>query len=131
MAQSICVVLNTAEREQLAAIVADRNRARKHVDRARIVLASADRHSAQWVAQSICVSRPTVWRWQQRFAEAGIDGLLRDKTRKPGKAPMAAETTARVVALTPAFSGAGSARNRRTRRPTGLAGRWPRRSASR
>ena len=61
MAQSICVVLNTAEREQLAAIVADRNRARKHVDRAYIVLASADRHSAQWVAQNIGVSRPTVW----------------------------------------------------------------------
>jgi hypothetical protein len=48
MAQSICMVLNTVEHEQLAAIVADRNCARKHVDRARIVLASADRHSAQW-----------------------------------------------------------------------------------
>ena len=39
-------------------------------------------------------------RWQQRFAEAGVDGLLRDKTRKPGKAPIPAETTARVVGLT-------------------------------
>ena len=65
-----------------------------------IVLASADRHAAQQVAQSIGVSRPTVWRWQQRFAESGVEGLLRDKTRKPGKAPLAAETTARVVALT-------------------------------
>ena len=84
----------------MAAIVTDRNRPRKHVERARIVLASADRGSAQRVAQSIGVSRPTVWRWQQRFAEAGVEGLLRDKTRKPGKAPIAAETTARVVALT-------------------------------
>ncbi len=100
MAQGICVVLNTAERAQLAAIVADRNRPRKHIERARIVLASADRQSAQWVAQSTGVSRPTVWRWQQRFAESGVEGLLRDKTRKPGKAPIAAETTARVVALT-------------------------------
>jgi transposase len=100
MAQSVCVVVNTIEREQLSAIVADRNRPRKHVERARIVLASADRGSAQRVAQNIGVSRPTVWRWQQRFAEAGIDGLLRDKTRKPGKAPIAAETTARVVSLT-------------------------------
>jgi transposase len=41
-----------------------------------------------------------VWRWQQRFAESGIEGLLRDKTRKPGKPPIAAETAARVVALT-------------------------------
>ena len=51
----------------------------------------------------IGVSRPTVWRWQQRFAESGVEGLLRDKTRKPGKAPIAAETTARVVALAPRF----------------------------
>ena len=27
-----------------------------------------------------------MWRWQQRLAESGIEGLLRDKTRKPGKA---------------------------------------------
>jgi hypothetical protein len=40
-----------------------------------------------------------VWRWQQRFAEAGVDGLLRDKTRKPGKAPLSAETVAKVLAL--------------------------------
>src|ERR1700730_7504860 len=100
MAPQVCVVLSAAEREQLVTIAADRNRPRKHVERARIVLASADRHSAQRVAQRIGVSRPTVWRWQQRFAESGVDGLLRDKTRKPRKAPIAGEITARVVALT-------------------------------
>src|SRR5262249_13282666 len=99
MAQQVCVVLSAAEREQLAAIAADRNRPRKHIERAQIVLASADRHPVQQVAQIIGVSRSTVWRWQQRFAESGIDGLLRDKTRKPGKAPIAAETAARVVAM--------------------------------
>ena len=104
MAQHVCVVLSTAECEQLAAIAGDRNRPRKHVERARIVLASPDRHAAQRVAQRIGVSRPTVWRWQQRFAESGVDGLLRDKTRKPGKPPIAAETTARGMALTPAFA---------------------------
>jgi len=102
MGQQVSVVLSAAEREQLAMIAADRNRPRKHVERARIVLASADRHAAQRVAQRIGVSRPTVWRWQQRFAESGVDGLLRDKTRKPGKPPIAAETTARGMALTPA-----------------------------
>ena len=100
MAQQVCVVLSAADRGQLAAIAADRNRPRKHVERARIVLASADRQSAQRVAQTIGVSRPTVWRWQQRFAEIGVEGLLRDKTRKPGKTSIAAEATVRVVALT-------------------------------
>ena len=99
MAQRVCVIVSAAEREELAAIAADRNRPRKHIERAQIVLASADRQATQQVAQSIGVSRPTVWRWQQRFAESGVDGLLRDKTRKPGKAPIAAETAAQVVAL--------------------------------
>src|SRR5260370_9007241 len=58
MAQQVCVVLSTAEREQLAAIAADPNRPRKHIERARAVLASADRDAAQRVAQSIGVSRP-------------------------------------------------------------------------
>ena len=44
MAQQVCVVLSAAEREQLAAISAERNRPRKHVERAQIVLALADRH---------------------------------------------------------------------------------------
>jgi transposase len=100
MAQQVCVVLSAVEREQLAAIAADRNRSRKHVERARIVLASADREPAQRIAHSVSVSRPTVWRWQQRFAEMGVEGLLRDKTRKPGKAPIAAAQAAELVALT-------------------------------
>ena len=84
----------------MAAIAADRNQPRKHVERARILLASAERHLAQQVSQSIGVSRPTVWRWQQRFAESGVDGLLCDKTRKPSKTPIAAEIAAQVAALT-------------------------------
>jgi hypothetical protein len=65
-----------AEREQLAAIPADRNRPQP-VERARIVLAWADRRSAQQLAQNIGV-RPTVWRWQQRFGESRVEGLLCD-----------------------------------------------------
>ena len=88
MAQTVCVIVSAVDRELLEAIVVDRNQRQKYVERARIVLASADRGAAQRVAQSIGVSRPTVWRWQQRFAESGVDGLLRDKTRKPGKPPI-------------------------------------------
>jgi hypothetical protein len=29
-----------------------------------------------------------VWRWQQHFVLEGVDGLLRDKTRRPGKPPL-------------------------------------------
>jgi transposase len=84
----------------LDAITADRNRQRKHGERARVVLASMDGGPVQRIAGQLGISRPMVWRWQQRFAEEGTDGLLRDRTRKPGKAPLAAETVAAVVALT-------------------------------
>ena len=100
MAQTVCVVLNAADRSRLEAIASDRNRRRKYVDRARVVLASVGGQPAQQVAREAEVSRPMVWRWQQRFAEAGPNGLLRDKTRKPGKPPIPTETVARVVALT-------------------------------
>jgi len=62
MAQQVCVVLSAAEREQLAAIAADRNRPRKHIERARTVLASADRRPVRQVARSIGVS-PTSACW--------------------------------------------------------------------
>jgi transposase len=100
MAQTVCVIVSASDRKQLEAIAADRNRHRKHVERARVVLASAQGGSVQQIAEQVGVSRPMVWRWQQRFAEQGVDGLLRDKTRKPGKSPIAADTVARVVALT-------------------------------
>jgi transposase len=85
---------------RLEAIASDRNQPRKHVERARVVLSSANGRPVQQVATEVDVSRPMVWRWQQRFAEDGPEGLLRDKTRRPGKPPIPAETVARVVALT-------------------------------
>jgi transposase len=100
MAQTVCVILSSPDRQTLEAVVADRNLPKKHVERAQVVLASATRKPVQRVASSLGVSRPMVWRWQQRFAEEGTDGLRRDKTRKPGKAPIDADTVARVVALT-------------------------------
>ncbi len=100
MAQTVCVIVSASDRKRLEAVATDRNRQRKHVERARVVLASARGKPVQQVATQVGVSRPMVWRWQQRFAEVGVDGLLRDKTRKPGKPPIPAETVARVVGLT-------------------------------
>lgn len=100
MAQTVCVILRADDRERLAAIVGDRRRPLKHVQRARIVLLSAERLPVLQVARRVGVSRPAVWRWQQRYGEEGIDGLLRDKTRPPGKRPLSPATIAKVLALT-------------------------------
>jgi transposase len=100
MAQIVCPLVSAEDRARLEAIVADRNRTQKHVARARIILGSADRLRVAEVARRAAVGRPAVWRWQRRFAEAGVEGLLRDASRKPGKAPLGDQTVHRVVALT-------------------------------
>ena len=41
-----------------------------------------------------------MWRWQARYAEEGVEGLLRDKTRPPGKARLTTATVAKVLAPT-------------------------------
>ena len=100
MAQIVCPLVSAEDRARLEAIVADRNRAQKHATRARIVLHSAARLSVAEVARRAGVGRPAVWRWQERFVAAGVDGLLRDASRKPGKAPLGDATARRVVVLT-------------------------------
>jgi len=99
MAQTVNPVVSPADRERLVTVVEDRNRPQKHVQRARIILLSAERSSVLEVAARSGASRPSVWRWQQRFAEEGVEGLLRDKTRKPGKVPLTPATIAKVLAL--------------------------------
>jgi len=100
MAQEVCVTVSTADRTCLAAIIDDRNRPLKHIQRAQIILFSADRLPVLQVAHRAGVSRPAVWRWQKRYAEAGVEGLLRDKTRPPGRKPVPTATVAQVLALT-------------------------------
>ena len=100
MAQTVCPIVCAEDRLRLAAIVGDRSKPLKHVFRARIILLSAERLPVLEIAKQAGVSRPAVWRWQQRYGEEGIDGLLRDKTRPPGKAPHPPSTIAAVLALT-------------------------------
>jgi transposase len=100
MAQTVCPLVSAEDRARLGAIAADRNRPQKHAARARIILASAERLDVAEVARRAGISRPAVWRWQQRFAAAGVDGLLRDQTRKPGKPRTAEASVRQVVALT-------------------------------
>jgi transposase len=100
MAQTVNVIVCPEDRERLLAIIGDRNRPFKQIQRAKIVLFSAERLPVLEVARRAGASRPAVWRWQRRYGEQGVDGLLRDKTRKPGRAPLSAKVVAKVLELT-------------------------------
>ena len=100
MRSGISISVSAADRRRLEAIVADRNTAQKHVWRARIILLSADGLGTNAVMAATGKSKTTVWRWQERFMEAGVGGLLQDKTRPPGKAPIDAARVEEVVRRT-------------------------------
>src|ERR671919_487579 len=100
MRKGIEIEVTAADRARLEAIVADRNSPQKHVWRARIILATADRCGTAEVMRRAGVSKPCVWRWQERFMAAGVDGLLHDKTRPSRIAPLPKAAVEAVVTRT-------------------------------
>jgi transposase len=101
MRKGISIEVGAADRARLEAIVADRNSPQKHVWRAKIILGTADGLGTGEIVRRTGKSKPSVWRWQARFAAEGMPGLLRDKTRPPRIPPLAQATIDRVVELTP------------------------------
>ena len=87
------------QRGRLEAIANDGNSKVKHARRARIVLLTADGLGTMAVMAGTGSAKATVWRWQERFMREGVDGLLRDKTRPPGKPRTSEEKVREVVEL--------------------------------
>ncbi len=100
MREGISITVSAADRCRLEAVVADRNSAQKHVWRARIILLSEAGLGTMAIMRETGKSKTCVWRWQERFMEEGVDGLLRDKTRPSRIAPLPQAKIDEVLALT-------------------------------
>ena len=96
----ICLYLGPADREQLQALLTDRNTPRKVVWRAKIVLATAAGCGTNEIMRRAETSKPTVWRWQARYLDEGVAGLRRDKTRPSPVPPLPRETRLKVITTT-------------------------------
>ena len=96
----ICLYLNPYDLAQLQALVIDSNTLRKLVWRAEIVLATADCHGTNEIMRRASTSKPAVWRWQGRYLDKGLVGLMRDKTRPWRVPPLPRETRLKVIAKT-------------------------------
>ena len=100
MRTGISFTVSPTERRRLTALIQDRNAPQKHVWRAEIVLLSAEGAGTVEIMRRTGKSKTCVWRWQARFAQEGVDGLLRDKTRPSRIPPLGAQVAERVVART-------------------------------
>jgi len=100
MRDGIFIHVSPCDRSRLEGLIADRNTASKIVWRAKIVLATADGLGTMAIMRATGKSKPCVWRWQERYACEGVDGLLRDKTRPSGRKPLPEKVKLKVLAKT-------------------------------
>ncbi len=68
----MAVRLEPEDRERLESLVAGRNTPQKQVYRARIGLLTADGVGTMEIMHRTGQSKPTAWRWQERFVMAGV-----------------------------------------------------------
>ena len=87
--------LGRGDRAVLEQWVRARTTPRRVLERARIVLASADGHGGDAICALLDVSRPTVSRWLDRYDADGAAGLLADRPRagRPKQITPAMEAT--------------------------------------
>ena len=82
------IKLSDGDRKRLEEIASRPQSLEKHALRAGIILELGSGRGLAETMRRTGTSKPTVWRWWDRFLENGIEGLLRDATRPPGKAPI-------------------------------------------
>lgn len=95
----VVLKVSAADRRVLEARVRAKSSSARDVERARIVLLSADGLSAEEIAERVGCSRPTVNLWRSRYAQRGISGLV-DEARSGPPKRLAAGTEDRIVAKT-------------------------------
>src|SRR5580693_9395382 len=94
------ISISSADRERLDGLVRNRNTPQKVVWRARIVVLASDGQTAEAIAAVVGKSLLTVRRWRRRYVAKGVDGLLKDATRPPGRKPLTARKIKQDVDLT-------------------------------
>lgn len=80
------IKLDENTRRKLDAISRSRSASVRLVERARIVLLSAQGRENIEIAKVLRISRQKASRWRERFAEFGIEGIEKDAPR-PGRFP--------------------------------------------
>ncbi len=95
-----CIALRRGDRRRLEQLTRTRTTAQRVVERARIVLASADGASGNAICAQLQVSRPTVTLWLDRYEAEGVDGLVTDHPRPGRPKQLTAADEAAIVART-------------------------------
>jgi transposase len=100
MRVAVSVVLSAEDRNRLERLSRGRTVAVRVVERARIILLAAGGKQNQEIAKICRTSRRTVGVWRRRFAETGIDGILKDAPRSRRRRILSEEVIQEIVRKT-------------------------------
>ena len=94
------ITLSAKERSQLERMKRGRSSSIRTRERAAIVLLAADGLENKEIATILGQDKMKVGRWRQRYAKAGLTGILKDKSRPGRIPPVAPSTRSRIVKMT-------------------------------
>jgi transposase len=100
MMKQMAFVIRARDRTGVEGILRDGNVPQKIVKRAKILLVTADGAGMMTIMGVVGVSKTTVWRWQDYFVEAGVAGLVKGRTKPPGKKPIADAIKLKIIEKT-------------------------------
>lgn len=91
--------IGRADRKELESWLRSRSVDRGLAERARIVLMGSEGMSVTGISRTLQVSRPTVYKWQQRYEEKGVEGL-HDEPRSGRPTKLTEAKVKRILYLT-------------------------------
>ena len=91
--------LTTEEREQLQRLIRGGKHAARIVTRARILIKIDEGWNVPQIAAALDVSEGTVYRVKRRYAEEGLDGVLRDRVQADRYRKLDQQGEAHLIAL--------------------------------
>jgi len=94
------IILTPAQRSRLQRLSRARSSAERLKERARIVLLAAEGMENKDIARKLNQDRGKVGRWRQRFAQQGMAGIEKDKSRPGRIAPLSARTRSKIIGMT-------------------------------
>jgi transposase len=94
------IKLTGSERTKLERFSKARNVAVRLRERSQIVLLAADGLENKEIAEILAQDPGKVGRWRKRYAEQGLAGIIKDKTRQGRIAPISSAKKSRIIKLT-------------------------------
>ena len=94
------IKLTESERTKLERYSKARNVAERLRERSQIILLAADGLENKEIAERLAQDPDKVGRWRKRYAEQGLAGIIKDKTRPGRIAPISSAKRSRIIKLT-------------------------------